>query len=238
MHTSRTVPPTQTVAPRDAGLELSLLAQAPSVPRALAAVRSMLGMDVAYTCEIAGENLTIRAVDGDGASFHVTEGTTQDADLTYCGRMLRGRLPNVIADVRAEDRAASLPITRTAGIGAFTTVPLRFADGTLYGTLCTASHQARPELGYRDLQALHVVARIVADQLERTQLKAQLGHDTDEHDLLNRTTDLRTDALGLLEAATDQRTTTDDSAVLVTHLQHAANDLGQAERLLCARGTG
>jgi HD domain/GAF domain len=85
---------------------------------------------------------------------------------TYCQRVLAGRLPNLIPDVRADDRAASLPITEAADVGAFVSVALTFSDGRLYGTLGAASHQAKPSLGYTDLQFLHVFARVVADQLE------------------------------------------------------------------------
>ncbi|MFL5843475.1 MAG: hypothetical protein ACJ762_02200 [Solirubrobacteraceae bacterium] len=47
--------------------------------------------------------------------------------------------------------------------------------------------------------------------------------------LLDRTADLRTDVLALLESAA-----TENSAGLVTRLQHVANDLGAAERMLIA----
>jgi len=47
-------------------------------------------------------------------------------EATYCQRVLDGRLPNVIPDVRADARAASLPITEAGNIGAFASVPLRF----------------------------------------------------------------------------------------------------------------
>lgn len=233
MRISTPVLPTRPTPTRDLALELSELAQAPSVPLALGLVREVLGMDVAYTCQIAGDDLTVREVDGDGGSFHVAEGLTRPAEHTYCPRMLRGRLPSVIADVRGEPRAASLPITQIADIGAFATVALRLSDGALYGTLCAASHRARPELGYRELHFLHVVARVVADQLELIELKRLVRPpDSEQHDLLDRTTDLRTDALDLLEDAAGERSLTRDSAVLVTHLQHVANDLGAAERTL------
>jgi GAF domain-containing protein len=80
--------------------------------------------------------------------------------------MLDGRLPNLIPDVREDDRSAQLAIGIAASIRAFASVPLRFADGRLFGTLCVAGHEPRPDLGYRDLELLRVFARIVADQFE------------------------------------------------------------------------
>ena len=92
-------------------------------------------------------------------------------EQTYCQRILDGRLPNLIPDVRAEDRAASMPISEAADVGAFASVPVVFSDGRLYGTLCAGSHDAKPDLGYQELRFLHVLARLVADMLEREELQ-------------------------------------------------------------------
>jgi hypothetical protein len=52
--------------------------------------------------------------------------------------------------------------------------------------------------------------------------------------LLARTTRLRTNVLDLLELAAHERPRTADGARLVSRLQHVANDLGSAERMLLA----
>ena len=122
---------------------------------------------------------------------------------------MAGRLPNVNPDIRGDDRAASLPITQIADVGAFTSVPLRFSDGRLYGTLCAASHDAMPSLGYRELQFLHVFARIVADQLER---ERDPGPDA-------RSSSLQASAAATLIAAVDARDsyTAEHSQAVVAH---------------------
>ena len=158
---------------RDVATNLSDLAQRPSVAHALEAMREFLGMDVAYTSQIIGDQMALRSLDGDGESFYMAEGRSLPFDQTYCQRVLAGRLPHVNPDIRGDPRAASMPITEIADIGAFTSVPLQFSDGRLYGTLCAASHDAMPMLGYRELQFLHVFARIVADQLERDEIQGQ-----------------------------------------------------------------
>ena len=159
--------------PTGAVADLGDLAQRPSVQSALAAMREFLGMDVAYTSHLEGENMALLAVDGDGESFSISEGLALPSEQTYCHGVLNGSLPSVNADIRGDARTASMPVTEIAGIGAFTSVPLRFADGRLYGTLCAASHDAMPSLGERELQFLHVFARIVSDQLEREELLDQ-----------------------------------------------------------------
>jgi HD-GYP domain-containing protein (c-di-GMP phosphodiesterase class II) len=156
----------------DGVLHLGELAQHPTAERAVEAMREFLGMDVAYTTEFVRENGVLRILRGDGESFGgMAEGAQMPLKHTYCQRVLAGRLPNLIPDVRGDDRAASLPITAIANVGAYASVPLTFSDGKLYGTLCAGSHDAKPDLGYRDLQFLHVFARIVADQLEREMLQ-------------------------------------------------------------------
>lgn len=149
---------------------LGELAQRPSVDRAVAAVRELLGMEVAFSTRFADGLQVVEVVRGEGESFGVHQGLARPLDQSYCERVLAGRLPNLLPDVRADERAASLPITEAAGIGAFASVPLVFSDGRRYGTLCASSHEPKPALGYRDLQFLHVFARIVADHLERDEL--------------------------------------------------------------------
>ncbi len=46
-------------------------------------------------------------------------------------------------------------------------VPIRFSDGSLYGTLCALSHSPDPSLRERDARFVAVLARLVADQIER-----------------------------------------------------------------------
>jgi GAF domain-containing protein len=152
----------------DGALRLAELAQEPTVERAVEAVREFLGMEVAFTSQIFARDQVCEVVSG-GDSFDLHPGMGLPLDATYCQRVLDGRLPNVIPDVRADERAASLPITKAANIGAFVSVPLRFSDGELYGTLCAASHQARPDLGY---QRAAVPAGIRQDGLRHPRAQA------------------------------------------------------------------
>jgi response regulator RpfG family c-di-GMP phosphodiesterase len=157
-------------APRRDVADLRDVALRPSVEGAVAAVREFLGMDIAYASEFVDGKARVVEVDGEG--FELPKGGEMPLEHTYCQRVLDGRLPNLMPDVRGDDRSASMPITKLFGVGAFVSVPLTLSDGELYGTLCAASHKAQPSLGYRDLQFLHVFARLVADQIERERLQA------------------------------------------------------------------
>ena len=51
--------------------------------------------------------------------------------------------------------------------------PLRFSDGRVYGTLCCLSHSAEPRLQECDARFVEVLARLVADQIEREEMEAE-----------------------------------------------------------------
>jgi HD-GYP domain-containing protein (c-di-GMP phosphodiesterase class II) len=195
-------------------------AETSSVSRAVEAVREFLGMEVAYASEFVDGQQVFRNVRGDKESFGVDNGTRFDLGQTYCERVLSGRLPNLIPDVRADDRAASLAVTEAADVGAFVSVPLRFSDGRLFGTLCAASHEAQPSLGYRELQFLKVFARLISDQLER----GALEHRT-------RELEMQAAAAEALVAAVQARDsyTGEHSRDVVAHAGAVARMLGLGE---------
>jgi HD domain/GAF domain len=206
---------------------LSELAQSPSVDSAVAAVRELLGMELAFSSRFVDGHQVLEVLRGDAESFGVREGIAVPLDQTYCQRVLAGRLPNLIPDVRGDERAASLPITEAADVGAFASVPLTFSDGRCYGTLCAGSHQAKPSLGYRDLQFLHVFARIVADQLERDEL-AQRAQESEQ---LAHGMELQAAAASALIAALQARDayTGDHSRAVVDQAVAVARHLGLNE---------
>ncbi|UTI62523.1 HD domain-containing protein [Paraconexibacter antarcticus] len=159
--------PSPTPPQAAAGLErLGDVAQTPSVGSALAAARELLGMALSYVTEHSATEQVLLHVDGDAESFGVGVGSRFPLDQTYCQRILDGALPPLIPDVAAEPIAAAMPVTAAAGVGAYVSVPIRGAGGVLAGTLCCASHHAEPDLAERDLQFLHVLARVIGDQME------------------------------------------------------------------------
>ncbi len=157
--------------PRGDPATLSDVAIHPTLEGALEAVREFLGMEVAFASEFVEDQQIFRVLRGDGESFGVHEGFQMPLEQTYCQRVLAGRLPNLMPDVRGDERSAAIPVPEAASVGAFVSVPITFVDGRFYGTLCAASHNPQPSLDYRDLQFLHVFARLVADQIERDQLQ-------------------------------------------------------------------
>jgi response regulator RpfG family c-di-GMP phosphodiesterase len=180
--------------------ELGEVAQHPSVPNAVAAVRAILNLDVAYLTEITETQQIVREVAGDGASFGLAPDASFPLEETLCHRVLAGRLPSVIPVVSADDRAKALPAVRRARIGTFVSVPVVLPDGERHGTLCAAGHEGRPDLGYRDLQVMHVLGRMIADLLHRETLTERLATAEREAaltDVLARVVDERDAHAGL-----------------------------------------
>lgn len=160
----------QSPQPRASGVDsLSDLARekSPSLQTAVEAVREFLGFDISYVAEMTDDEQRFHALSGDGESFGVSGDTVIPVGETFCRKVLNGTLPNVIPVVPDEPEAASLPIASAAEIGAYISVPLYFSDGELFGTLCAANHDRRPDIGGKDLQFLHIFARLIANQFER-----------------------------------------------------------------------
>jgi signal transduction histidine kinase len=134
--------------------------------RALAALKEELGMEVAFVSEFDRRRMVFRRLVGDGGSFGWREGGSIPLDDTYCRLLTEGRLPPVIPDAGADGRVKGLDVTGEARIGSYVGVPIRFSDGTLYGTLCCVSHSPDPSLQERDARFVAVLARLVADQIE------------------------------------------------------------------------
>jgi len=133
----------------------------------LQAAREELGMDVAFVSEFDQQRMVFRELVGEAESFGWEEGESVALDDTFCRLLLEGRLPNAIPDAKADGRVRFLEITGKAGIGAYVGAPIRFSDGTLYGTFCLLSHSPEPSLGERDGHFVRVLARLVAEQIER-----------------------------------------------------------------------
>lgn len=138
-----------------------------TVERVLAAAKEELGMEVAFVSEFTDQRMIFRKLVGDAESFGWQEGEGVTLDDTFCRLLIEGRLPSVIPDANSNGLVKPLNVTGEARIGSYVGVPIRFSDGHLYGTLCALSHSPDPSLNERDAQFVRVLARLVAEHLER-----------------------------------------------------------------------
>ena len=141
------------------------------IDRALAVAREELGLEVTFVSEFAEQRMIFRKLVGDAESFGWREGESIPLDETFCRLLIEGRLPNVIPDATSDERVNWLDVTGEAGIGSYVGVPIRFSDGRSFGTLCALGHSPDPSLNEHDARFMRVLARLVAEQLERESLR-------------------------------------------------------------------
>ncbi|MGG5891080.1 sensor domain-containing phosphodiesterase [Falsiroseomonas sp. HC035] len=138
-----------------------------TIKQALEAVRTHLGMQVAYVSEFVDGQSVFREVDAPGLEALIKPGDSRSLDDVYCRHILAGRLPELMADTADFPLTQSIPITRAVPIGAHMSVPLRLSSGQAYGMFCCLSSQPNRSLNERDLQIMRVFADMAAHQFNR-----------------------------------------------------------------------
>ena len=133
---------------------------------ALRALRTHLGMDVAFISEFVGDDRVFRAVDSAWPGCPVEVGSGGPLKDSYCQRIVDGRLPELIHDAGAVPAAAELEVTLTLPVGAHLSVPIRLSDGRVYGTFCCFSTTPDYSLNDRDLAIMRVFADLTAAQID------------------------------------------------------------------------
>lgn len=144
-----------------------------TLTEALHSVRRHLRMEVAFIAEFREGRRVFRQIEGQHHSISLVVGEGDPLDDSYCQRIVDGRLPELIHDAREFQEALVLPATLAIPIGAHMSVPIRFSDGSLYGTFCCFSTQPDHSLGEGDLSTLRLFARFAGSLLERQALSEQ-----------------------------------------------------------------
>lgn len=160
-------PPLEAAAAGLAGMRASALGVKPSLPRILSAIRKHMGMDVAFISEFASGRRYFRHVDVGDSGSPISPGGSDPAEESYCLRVVDGRLPELIPDACLNTEALTLAATRALPVGAHLSVPIRLADGRVYGTFCCFSFSPDATLTDRDLSVMRVMAEMVGDQIQQ-----------------------------------------------------------------------
>lgn len=135
------------------------------IGQVIAAARTHLGAEVCFLAEFQGDRKLIRRASGGGPALQ--EGSSFPLQETYCYRLVRGDLSNIVADARNDDRVKDLAITAQLNIGCYVGVPISVPGGRLFGTLCCVSSQADPSLHGRDVKFMRVLADLIGGQIAR-----------------------------------------------------------------------
>jgi EAL domain-containing protein (putative c-di-GMP-specific phosphodiesterase class I) len=133
----------------------------------LNAARLHLAMEVAFISEFEGERRVFRFVDQAEEVQLLKVGSSDPLDESYCRKVVDGLLPQLIHDAQKLQAALEIPATRKLGIGAHVSVPIRFSDGSVFGTFCSFSFLADHTLNERDIALMRVLADIAAGLIEK-----------------------------------------------------------------------
>ncbi len=152
----------------EAPMDLTRLspAAAESIQRVLAAVRSYLGMDVAFVSEFAGPRRVFRNIDSARPDGPIKAGGVVSIAEGYCLHVVEGRLPELIPNTAQLPLARIIPETTSVPIGAHLSVPIRLKNGRTFGTFCCFSYLPNPTLGKRDLELMRTFSHLVARQID------------------------------------------------------------------------
>ncbi len=124
-------------------------------------VREQIDLEVVFVGEFVEGRRVFRHVAAKDDEAIIEVGQSHEIDKTICQRIVDGRMPSVMESVaRVRTQYGLPPVCDT--LGAHIGVPVRFADGGLYGVLCGFSREARDHLGDRDVKRMEMAANAAA----------------------------------------------------------------------------
>ncbi|WP_026305908.1 EAL domain-containing protein [Thioalkalivibrio sp. ALMg9] len=138
---------------------------------ALHAVRTHMGMEVAFISEVKDDRRFFRYIEQQNGALELNVGDSDPAEESYCKRVLDGRLPELIQNAVELPEARKIQATQDIPVGAHISVPICFSDGRVFGTLCCFDREADETLSERDLGLMRTFASFVSKQIEREEAR-------------------------------------------------------------------
>lgn len=128
--------------------------------------RLHLDMDVVFLGRFDDTDRTIEvAAAADPATAASLTGTSTPREETYCQLIAAGELDHVTRDTSTVQRLARLDVTRELRIGSYLGVPVVEADGSVWGTVCSYTHEPAPHLIESDAGALRFIADLISTRV-------------------------------------------------------------------------
>jgi PAS domain S-box-containing protein len=156
--------------------------------RLLELARGLLEMPVSFLSRLDGDSHVVAQSSGDRERIGVAEGDMLPRSVTYCQRMLDGRIGSTVADLATNPQTRELELTTILGLRAYAGVPVRLRSGEIYGTLCAIDTRAHPELSERHGLLLgflsDLAAELVEDETEQQALRRVQASTTGVRTLL------------------------------------------------------
>lgn len=131
----------------------------------LDAVRAHLGMEIAYASRYVNDQRQFTHISSD-LQLPAKPGDSEPLDQGLCYYVLQGKLPELIHNAADFELAAQVPIVQLLPVGAHLNVPLRYKDGSIYGSFCCLSREEDRTLTERDLNTVRAFADLAMNQIE------------------------------------------------------------------------
>jgi diguanylate cyclase (GGDEF)-like protein len=123
-----------------------------------------LGFDLWMVTRTEGEDWIVLQTEDHG--YGVASGTVFRWADSFCSRMVEGLGPRIAPRSNDVPAYASAPIGRQVKIGAYVGVPLRRADGALFGTLCAIDPEAQPESIMQEQALVDLLGELLSGLLQ------------------------------------------------------------------------
>jgi diguanylate cyclase (GGDEF)-like protein len=144
-------------------------------------LRQRLGFKLWMVTRTDGKDWIVLFADDHG--YGVKAGQVYSWAETLCARMVEGQGPHIAPDVASEPAYARAPITEKIAVGAYVGVPLRRADGTLFGTLCAIDPEPQPERIREDTEMVVLMAELLGGLLEAELSGIEASRKTERQDV-------------------------------------------------------
>lgn len=137
-----------------------------SISEVLRLLRDKMKMDVGFVSEFNGGQRVMRFVETSPGSPAAAVGDADLLEVSWCQRMVDGRLPNYIADAGQLPASAELLKNLPFSIGTHISTPIVLRGGKVYGALCTFSMAPKDNPDSNHLKALRYTAKLAAEKIE------------------------------------------------------------------------
>lgn len=128
--------------------------------------RTCLRMDVGFVTEFRDGVRVFRHVASAEGFTPIAVGDANPLDESYCQRVVSGEIPALVADSYQYPILMALRATDALQIRAHLGVPVRFSDGSVFGTFCCYSRDPQVHLNQIDVSVLTRFAWLIGQLLE------------------------------------------------------------------------
>lgn len=162
--------------------DVEAVARLSSVPTILAAMREVTGLRFGVIARVTGTEWAACAV-YDELGFGLRPGEPLELATTFCNIVCSTNEIVVMNDATTSERYRDHPTPKAYGFKSYVSVPITFADGRNFGTVCALDRDAANVDDPKVLNALTLFGQLIARQLEGAERERALerAHDALKH---------------------------------------------------------